>query len=255
MSVVAVCEAAGTSASTTTALLLAASMPEHPTLLMECDPSGGDVAAWCGLRETPGWGTAAVTGDRSWVGLRGHMQELPSRLAVLTAPTRGAQARVAVRESDGRFGPLLRSMPDVIAVADCGRIENGPPVWTVGAQRVVLLVRQSSASPGATLARVDRAGEALEMLRAADAPVSVVVIGARPYSANEVALALDWPVWATLPEDPAGAALAAGAWTIGKGASRSPLARAARPIAARVVDELAGLASLTPLDRDVEAAG
>jgi hypothetical protein len=64
-------------------------------------------------------------------------------------------------------------------------------------------------------------------------------------------------VFAVLPEDPAGAALAAGAWTVGRGAARSPLARAAAPVAERLVDALAGIGSVVPLNRDTgsEAIG
>ena len=43
MTLVALCEAPGTSASTTSALALAALAPEgRPTIVLECDPSGGD---------------------------------------------------------------------------------------------------------------------------------------------------------------------------------------------------------------------
>lgn len=157
MSVVAVCGAAGSSVSTTTGLVLAASVPaRQPAVFAECDPSGGDVAAWAELRETPGWATAVAAGDRSWNGLRTHLQQLPSGLSVLLAPTRGSVARTVVREAATRFGPLLRSMPDVVTFADCGRVTGEVPVWAMSASLVLLTVRQAATSAGATAARVDR---------------------------------------------------------------------------------------------------
>lgn len=241
MSLLAVCEAPGTSSSTTTALVLASSMPAGQAVVCaECDPTGGDLAAWCGLSETPGWATAAAAGDRSWSGLQTHLQKLPSGLSVLCAPTRGGQARVVIREAANRFAPVLRSMSEVITVADCGRVGEEPSPWLRSAQLVLLVVRQSSASTGATVARVDRAIEAAEVLATVEGRLAVVVIGARPYGVEQLVEVLDCDVFGALPEDQVGAGLASGAWTIGRGASRSPLARAGRPLAARVSELLGG---------------
>ena len=167
MSVVAVCEAAGTVGVDDDVLLLAASMPAgQPVVFAECDPSGGDVAAWAELRETPGWSTAVAAGDRSWAGLRTHLQQMPSGLHVMVAPTLTAQAQVVVREAASRFGAMLGSMTDVTVIADCGRMGAEVPAWAAAADLVLLVVRQAATSPGATVARVDRAREALEVLRA-----------------------------------------------------------------------------------------
>src|SRR3954463_330603 len=103
MPVVALVGAAGTATSTTSGVALAAAAPAGwQALFAECDPSGGDLAAWAELSETLGW-TTSVTGDRSWDGLRAHMQEMPSGLSVLLAPTRARVARTVVRESAVRF--------------------------------------------------------------------------------------------------------------------------------------------------------
>jgi hypothetical protein len=239
MGVVVVCEPVGTAASTTTALAVAASMPAgQPVLFAECDPTGGDVAAWAGLGETPGWATAIAAGDRSWAGLRGHVQELPSGLSMLCAPTHSHVARTVVRESAARFGGLLGAMSDVVTIADCGRVVDDPPAWARYASLVVLVVRQAaSSSVGATAARVDRAAETLQRLHTAgDVRVGLVVAGDRPYDAAEVADSVGGELLGVLPEDPIGAGLVAGAWTIGRGAARSALAKAARPLAEAVLD-------------------
>src|SRR5207248_7130905 len=121
----------------------ASALPEgHPVVFAECDPSGGDVAAWAELGETRGWATAVAGGDRSWAGLSSHLQHLPSGLSVLCAPTRGRVARGVVREAAARFGRLLGSLPDVLVVADCGRLGEDPlPAWAGQASLVLLLVR------------------------------------------------------------------------------------------------------------------
>jgi hypothetical protein len=253
VSVVALLGSAGTAASTTTSLLFAATAPVgQSTLFAECDSSGGDVAAWCELRESPGWASAVAAGDRTWAGLRAHLQQLPSGLAVLCAPTRGRQARVVVREAAARFGLLLDSAPDVVTFADCGRVDDEVPVWTVRARLVVLLVRQAATSTGATVARVDRAAETFELLRGLDADLGLVVIGARPYPPDQVAAAAGAELLGVLPEDPVGAGLAAGGWTLGRGAGRSALARAARAVSARLVERVAASSPVVGTDRRVE---
>ena len=61
MPVVALVEAAGTSTSTTSGVALAAAAPAGwQALFAECDPSGGDLAAWAELSETPGWTTSVL---------------------------------------------------------------------------------------------------------------------------------------------------------------------------------------------------
>src|SRR4051794_6817440 len=115
MPVVALGEAAGTSASTTSGVALTSAAPAGwQVLFAECDPSGGDLASWAELSDSPGWTTSVSVGDRSWPGLQAHLQELPSGLSVIVAPTRGRVARTVLRESSAWFGPLLASLSDVI---------------------------------------------------------------------------------------------------------------------------------------------
>jgi Mrp family chromosome partitioning ATPase len=257
MTVVAWVVPAGTSGCTTSSLVAASSLPEgQPVVFAECDASGGDLAAWAELGETPGWATAIAGGDRSWAGLCTHFQQLPSGLSVLCAPTRARMARGVVGEAAARFGPALGSMADVLVVADCGRVGGDQlPAWVAPASLVLLLVRQAPSSVGATVARVDRAGEALERLAAGSAPVGVVVVGSRPYDPAELVAAIGGELFGVLPEDPIGAGLASGAWTVGRGASRSALARAARPLGARLAELLAAGASVVRLEPRSGAAG
>jgi hypothetical protein len=241
MTIVAVCSAGGSAASSTTAVVLSAMMPAgYPTLLAECDPSGGDVAAWAQLPAAPGWSTAVSGSDRSWSAIVDNAQPLPSGLRVLAAPSRASQARTAVSEAARGFAGLLAAVPDVITIADCGRVELDTPLWATSAQLTLLLVRQSVVSAPATVPRVDRTIEALGVLRRACRQVGVVLVGGAPYRSSELAAALGVELFGVLPEDTAGAALVAGGWTVGRRASRSPLAKAAGHRGARVVEALYG---------------
>lgn len=235
------CQAAGTSASTTTAVLLSAMLPSNsPAFVAECDPAGGDIAAWAQLPVAPGWSTAISGSDRTWSAIMDHTQELPSGLRVMTAPARPSQARAAVVEAASGFAGLLALMPEVIVLADCGRVELDAPVWARSAQLTLLLVRQATVSAEATVARVDRTIEALEVLRESCRQVGVVLVGGSPYPAPEVSSVLGVELFGVLPEDAVGAGLVCGGWTLGKRAARSPLARAAGSLGRRVVETVYG---------------
>lgn len=241
MTIVAVCEASGTTASTTTSLLLAAMLPRHyPAFMGECDPSGGDVAAWAQLPVEPGWSTAVSGTDRNWSAIVDHTQELPSGLRVMAAPGRPSQARTAVIEAASGFSALMSTMADAVMVADCGRVELDAPVWARAAQLTLLLLRQATVSAQATVGRVDRTIEALEVLRTSCRQVGVVLIGGSPYPAPEVSTVLGVELFGVLPEDAVGAGLVCGGWTIGKRVARSPLAKAAAPLGEHVVEAVYG---------------
>ena len=241
MTIVAVCAATGSAGATTTAVALAAMLPDgYPTLLAECDPSGGDVAGWAQLSASPGWSTAVSAGDRSWAAIADNTQQLPSGLRLLAAPARATQAHTAVGEATREFAALLATAPDVVTVADCGRVGLDAPPFAVAAQLTLLLVRQSAVSAAATVPRVDRAIEALGVLRTSCRQVGVVLIGGAPYRSTEIAGALGAELFGVIPEDAAGAALVAGGWTLGKRASRSPLAKAAATLGERVVEAIYG---------------
>lgn len=222
-------------------MLLAAMAPAgHTALLAECDPSGGDVAAWASLPTEPGWATAISGSDRTLGAVKAHAQVLPSvGLRLMTAPSRAFDARPVVAEAARGFVDLLVSWPDVMTVADCGRVSAEPSPWLTRSALGLLLVRQGTAY--ATAARVDRCGEMLEYLRPLCRQIGVVLIGTAPYAANDIERALGVPLVGHLPEDQAGAELVAGAWTVGRrSASRSALARGATELAERVFEVLYG---------------
>jgi hypothetical protein len=108
----------------------------------------------------------------------------------------------------------------------------------VRAQLALLLVRQVAGSAPATVAVVDRAIESLDALRDACPRVGVVLIGAAPYPSREIEAAFGVPLFASLPDDRAGAAAVSGGWTLGRRSGRSPLAAAAGELTARVIDSV-----------------
>jgi hypothetical protein len=236
MTLVVLQEAPGTSASTTSALALAALTPEgQQTLLLECDASGGDVVGWADLAGNPSWSTAVSGADRSWAGMFRHLQRLPSGLHVMAAPTNASRARTAVAEAAERFAPMVASLSDVVAFADCGRAteSNG---WLRSADLVAVLLRQSP-SVGATVARVDRTTEFVASLDRSRS--GLVVVGDRPYPPADIAVAVGCELFGVLADDPTGAALASGAWTVGRGAMRTALARSATTLSADLIDRAA----------------
>jgi hypothetical protein len=91
-----------------------------------------------------------------------------------------------------------------------------------------------------TPARFARALEAVETLRESCHEVGIVLVGGAPYRAGEIEQAAGWPLFGVLPDDALGAALVAGAWTVGGRAARTPLAKAGRELAGRVVEALFG---------------
>ena len=160
------------------------------------------------------------------------LQEMPSGLSVLVAPTQAAEARTVVRESAARFGPLLASMSDVITVADCGRLGSraagvagagvagavaGPPGAVVGGRRRW----RGSIGPA----------EAMERLARLDARVGVVVVGSARTTRGEL---VDGDrrraVRRACRRIRSAPGLAAGAWTVGRGAAGRRWLRAARPV-------------------------
>jgi hypothetical protein len=239
--------------STTTAYALAALWPSPDVLLVEADPSGGDLAAWLDLPEQPGVATAvtmAPTG--SWPVIEAQVQR-HGPLPVLVMPILAAEAAIAAREAAARLVPTLSALAGLTAIADCGRCVPSvlSPVVTVAAI-VTVTIRQPSMSPRAAAAHLDRVRELVTALGARALPTVAVLIGEEPYKASEIADFLNGPDGGVpvlvLADDPVGAAMVAGREKIGRGFQRSHLARSATAAASELAVRLASSLSV-----DVEA--
>ena len=148
MPLVATCYVKGVGGVTTTALGLAAVADEAMrAVLVECDPSGGDLMRRHGLAAAPSLVALAAAARGAVAG--GEVFDVATQPVVLrdrsvevvAAPPGGAQVRAALGELTRPNGPLLTTSR--LVVADCGRLEPGSAVWPLlgGADVVLVLAR------------------------------------------------------------------------------------------------------------------
>lgn len=150
MSLIVVTYCKGFGGATTTAVGLAAVAPvESRAVLVECDPSGGDLMRRHGLAGSPGLVDLAAA-SREGAARRGEafasaeqrIQFRDRMVDVVVAPPGGAQARAALGELT-RPGNTVLGASDRLVIADCGRWESdsmtGPLL--AAAEVVLVLVR------------------------------------------------------------------------------------------------------------------
>jgi hypothetical protein len=218
----------GAGGASTSALAVASVWPgDRGVLFAELDLAGGDLAARFGLAPDPGvvqLGAAfrhALCAEEVWA----HSQRLPGGVPVLVGPA-SAQQGYALGHLWEHLGPVLAGLPATDVIADCGRPEPGSPVLDVvrHASLVVMAARPTLEGVAHLRARL-----AAPM---SDAPVGIVLIGARPYSAADVEAAVGLKVLGVLPRDDRAAAVLNGDTGSAAALNRSPLIRSARSIAA-----------------------
>ena len=230
MSVLVVGSFSGAPGATTTALALTASWPE--ALYVEADPHGGRVAARFGLGRQPGLISFAAARDRS--GLADHAQRLPGGLAVVVGSESPEAAEGLWASSGAALATALAHTPQAVVV-DVGRIGGRSPAWAQlapVAARVAVVVRND---PGDLAV----AAAGLRLLGNDAGEVGLVLAGASPYRAEEVAATLNVAVLATLPWDRAAAAAVSAGASHGN-LRRSPWARAVRSLAEALAVPAAG---------------
>lgn len=200
--------------ATTAALALAAAWRNAPRrLLVEADPSGGDLGLRLGLPATAGLaGLAAAARHRHDPGLPWqHARELAGGTHLITAPAGAGQAAACVTAlAAGSVPRELAAGPEPV-LADCGRLDPGSPaIPLAAAAALTLLVVRPRVSELAHLEPrirgLEQAGLTLALL--------LVPGGHRPppepeYPAGEITAALGVPVQAALPADPRTAGLLA----------------------------------------------
>jgi hypothetical protein len=243
---IAVCSVKGSPGVTTFAIALAACWPQpERCVLVECDPSGGDVAIRFSLVSSPGLVSLAAAARRRTdpALLWQHTQSLPGGLPVVVAPPGADQARAALEalvpegSSDVTVLRAPTASPGVVVIADCGRVDPASPVMPVArsADAMVLVSRAHADALGHLATRLATVG------RWSRRPALVLTGPGYPTSAVERELGV--PVIARVPEDRRGAAALSGR-SAGRGPSRSSLGRTA----ARVAAVLAADPSRRPLD-------
>jgi hypothetical protein len=231
---IAVCSVTGSPGVTTWSVALAARWPQPArTVVVECDPSGGSVAARFGLAAAPGLVslTAAARRDTTAGLLWSHIQPLPGGLPVVVAPAGADYTRAALHtllDSRRQSVSVLRGAAmaaDAVVIVDCGRLDSTSPAVAIAreADRVLLLVRP----------RVDELTQLAAGLSMVDLWAmrpSLLLVGPG-YSAGEVTRELGVPVVASIPRDDKGARALCGHAGPRRGPARSRLGQAAHQVA------------------------
>jgi hypothetical protein len=224
---------------TTTALALAAAWPAPRRLVIEADPSGGDLGAWLGVAPAPGLASlaAAIRRDRGPGAAWRHAQGLGSGVSVVVAPAGAEQAAAcltALAAPQAGTGWPEAGGEEAVVIADCGRLDSRSPAFAVAAQAALtlVLVRPRVSELSHLAERVPglaRAGLRLGLLLA---PAAAGGTGEACYPPGEIAATLDVPVEGSLPADPrATAALIASRGELAP-SRRLPLAQAVTALAA-----------------------
>lgn len=199
--------AKGSPGVTTTALALAAAashaLGRTGALLLEADPSGGDLECWCGPLGEPGLlGAVTDIQDRSSSArLDTSTVEVVTGVDAITAPTTDLAAGAALRSASQGFFEAVGACERTV-IADIGRVasagaRNEGLLWS--ADLVVLVCRP-------TLASVEHCRTLVEATPSHVPAAAVVVGGVRPYGPDEIARALGVRVAAVLPWDQRGVA-------------------------------------------------
>jgi len=211
---------------TTAVLALAMAWPpERSLLLVELAASGGDLATWLDLPPAPSSVTAATEGRRelSAATLWGHTLPLPGlgRVRVLAAPP-GAEQAVAARRRllDAGLDRALAGLTDTDVLVDVGRIAAGTAASDLPAGPLLVVARPQVSDVRHLLHRP-----------AAAEPARLLLVGDVPYGPGEVADATRMPVGAVLPHDEGAAGALTGEGPLIRDLDRTPLLRAARPLA------------------------
>lgn len=210
---VAVVSVKGSPGVTTFALALASSWPaRHWSILVEADPSGGDLAWRFALDSSPGLLSlaAAARRDTDQRLLWQHAQQLPGEVPAVCAPVDAGRSRRALSEllesGPGRvevFGSAARA-PGASVIVDCGRVDEVSPVLPV-VQRADTVLLLSDARSDALTHLID----GFPRMRRWNDATRLVLVGPG-HSAAEVEREVGAEVVGHLPEDPLGASVLAG---------------------------------------------
>ncbi|MFP5489279.1 MAG: hypothetical protein ACLGHQ_13355 [Acidimicrobiia bacterium] len=234
--------------TTTTAVALATGWPVgEDTLLVEADPTGGDLAAWFDLPVAPSLSTVVTRVlDGAWPDIERHTRLASNGLRLVTAPARSAEAAQAVGESARSLAGSLAALRSPVTIADVGRVPTTPTSHPfLGAAAVTLVVhRQADQSARAAAVRLQRFADQLASLAGAPHPVVIAVVRSRPFDLAEIERFVADTAGAApvvgLPDDPLTAAVFGGRTGVSaRRLARLPLVRAARDLAAVVGEALA----------------
>lgn len=233
MSVVVLASAKGSPGVTTAVVALAAGWPAgRRTLVVELDSDGSDLGRWFRLPDQPGLMSCAARGRHGleWGTLLAQTQPLPgpagARVLVGPGPAWRAGAVLASLDVEALGAALAEvSASGIDVLVDGGRAR---PDWALAplakaADRTLLVCRP-------TASEVAHLSAAAEGMRPAGVRPGVLLVGDRPYGAEEVGAAVGVGVLGVLADDPEGAAVVAGSGSPARW-GRSALLNSARAVA------------------------
>ena len=252
---IAVCSLKGSPGVTTWSIALAARWPTPAgAVLVECDPSGGSLAARFGLASTPGLVSLAAAARHDTAARRdttagllwSHAQALPGGLPVVAAPAGADYTRAALStllDSRHESVSIFRgaaTVPGAVVIADCGRLDSASPAVSIAreADQVLLLVRPRADE-------LNHLAAGLSMVDLWSMRPGLTLVGPG-YSPTEVVRELGMPVLATVPQDDKGARALSGHPGARRGPARSALGKAAHRLAARLTAPPGDPAVLSP---------
>jgi hypothetical protein len=212
---------------TTTAVGLAAAWAlDDPCMLVEFDPFGGCLSAWLDVPRSPGLAeVAASPAPGSWTTIQSMIQRSGSGIDVLVAPTRAVEAAAVVLAAGPSVLPVLSALDSPVVIADGGRLRGALSSLATQVGIVVVSHRQHSGSAAAAALGFERVADLTGLLAVRSIPTVVALIGARPYSAEEVADFVRADTVVGIADDPWAAAVLAGRAGSAIRLRRSPLMR------------------------------
>jgi hypothetical protein len=238
MPLIAVASVKGSPGVTTSALALAVAWPAPHRLLIEADPSGGDLIPWLGLRRGAGLTAlaAAARDPDSPADPWRHAQELPGGLHVIAGPSGAGQATACLRALDPAAGFAAFCAAPPVAVADCGRLDPRSPALRLAARAdaVVLIARPHVSDLTHLAQRLDALARTCRRVGLLLGPPSRNALAGAAYPAAEIEAALGRRVLGCLPSDPAGVAQLIQAGGTSRRGRRLPLMTTASAVAARL---------------------
>ena len=132
---------------TTTAVALTSAWPsERDVILVEADPSGGDLAAWLDMPVAPSLSTIVTRAlDGAWPDIERHVRTAAAGIRVVPAPDRAGEAARAIGESARFVVTTFATRTSPVVIADTGRLHPAPAAhsFVAAAQVTVLVHRQS----------------------------------------------------------------------------------------------------------------
>ncbi len=237
--------------TTTTTLALAAALPPD-TLVVEADRTGGSIAAWLDVPNSPSLSAVvanlrATTDDvaMQWATIENLIRTSRSGVRFIPAPVLSTEAARAIDEAERAVFPTIAQR--VLALADAGRRSAAAGISATIrlADIVIVCHRQATASASAASVRIERTAELLELLAGRPGRIIVAVIGDQPFDRGEIHdfLADHASTIRThlLADDPLAAAAIAGRQGVSTSKfARLPLIRSCRDLAALLTDEPLG---------------